>query len=52
MDFEEYEQDFLASIRTATTLIGKSNYANNAGESQAALGEAQQNVVDARRTFK
>ena len=52
MDFEEYEQDFLASIRAATTLIGKSNYADNAGEAQAALGEAQQEVVSARRTFK
>ena len=52
MDFEEYEQEFLQAIRDATTLIGKSNYANNQSESNGALSEAQKSVVRARQTFK
>ena len=51
-DFEEYEQEFLGSIRQATTLIGKSNYASDNAEANSALGAAQENVVAARAAFK
>ena len=52
MDFDEYEADFLSSVRSATTLIGKSNYSDSSVESRAALSQASAAVQAARSGYK